>query len=55
VSAKWKYDDPRLNMSHEGACDMFNLGSSYFHFAYFNVHSLGLPCIICIMSNFLRI
>jgi len=31
VSATWKYDDPRLNMSHEG--DMFNRGSSYFHVA----------------------
>ena len=38
VSATWKYDDPKLNMSHE--CDMFHWGSSYFHVARTTVRHL---------------
>ena len=37
VRATFKYDEPRLKMSHEG-CDIFSLGSSDLNVALSTVH-----------------
>jgi len=29
MSRKWKYDEPKVDMSHEGECDIFNLEGKY--------------------------
>ena len=29
VSKKWKFDEPKVDMSHEGECDIFNLEGKY--------------------------